>query len=84
MINLNKGIKRYKLLIVSAFLIALAQLFFWLSFEGVKASVASPITSTNAMFTALLAFIFLKEEVNLKKAMGILLVLTGIIIISFS
>jgi transporter family protein len=77
-----KNLGKYKQPFISAFLIALAQLFFWLSFEGVPASIASPISSTNAMFTAILAFVLLKEDMSKIKVIGIILVISGIIGIS--
>lgn len=74
-----KYYQRYRLPLLSAFLIGLAQLFFWLSFEGVNASIASPITSTNAMITAIFAIKFLKEPANFSKIIGILFVSVGIL-----
>jgi drug/metabolite transporter (DMT)-like permease len=76
--------QKYKLLFIAAFLIALAQLFFWLSFENTKASIASPITSTNSMFTVILTFIILKEQLDRKKLVGILFVFAGIVGIAFT
>lgn len=74
--------KKYKYSVISAFLIAVAQLFFWLAFEGTLASIASPITSTNTAFTAIFAFFILKERITISRVLGIFLVILGIIIIS--
>ncbi|GAB4283883.1 MAG: DMT family transporter [Candidatus Dojkabacteria bacterium] len=77
-------LKKYKFPLIAAFLIALAQFFFWLAFEGTKASIASPLTSTNTAFTALFAYFILKEKLGLRKTLGVCLVIIGILVTSLA
>lgn len=77
-----QDIKKYKLLLISPFLMALSMIFFWLSFENNLASIASPITSINTAFVVILAHFYLKEKITKKNLLGIILTLVGIIGIS--
>lgn len=58
-----------------------------LFFEAVKrghVSVASPIASTSPLWTTLFAYLLLGEPINITKALGIALAVTGIVLISLS
>ncbi len=76
-----RDFEKYRLSLIAAFLIALAQLFFWLSFENTLASVASPITSSVSMFTVIFAYLFLEESLGRVKILGVLFVFFGVVLL---
>lgn len=81
-VNVKREFAKYKFAILSGGLIALAQLFFWLAFEGSLASITSPITSSQVMFSVLLSFIILKERLTKRQYLGIFIIATSVILIS--
>lgn len=82
----NKAFLKYKkdyaLFCFAGIMFTVAQILFWLSFENTFASIASPLTSISPIFTIILARFLLKENLTLKKALGLFLVLVGTIGIS--
>lgn len=53
--------------------------FLWLSFSYAPASIASPITGSNGVFTVLLSRFLLKEKISKIKYLGIFLAFVGVI-----
>lgn len=53
--------------------------FLWLSFSYAPASIASPITGCNGVFTVLLSRFLLREKISLRKYLGIILAFIGVI-----
>lgn len=80
--RLKSDFSKYKFSVYSALLLGVAQLFFWLAFEFERASIASPVATSNAMFTVLFSYIILKERLNTNEYIGALLVATGVIILA--
>lgn len=74
---------KYVYSIVGAFIGVVAVLFFWLTFEATYASVASPLTATYPAFTALLAYLYLKERISRRSAVGIGIITAGVVGISY-
>lgn len=54
---------------------------FAMSYTDMRTGVTAAIATSNAVFTTLLAFALLREELTLKEWMGILTVVLGIIIL---
>ncbi len=57
---------------------------FFVAIKSGHISVASPIASTSPLWTALFAYVLLGEPINVTKALGILMAVTGIVLISLS
>jgi len=53
--------------------------FLWLSFSYAPASIASPITGSNGVFTVLLSRFLLREKISKIKYLGIFLAFVGVI-----
>lgn len=53
--------------------------FLWLSFSFIPASIASPITGSNGVFTVLLARVLLRERISKQKYIAIAVAFIGII-----
>jgi len=60
---------------------ALVRWLYFISLDRIGPSVSSSLLSTGPAFTAILAIIFLKEELTLFISLGIVLIITGIIIL---
>ncbi len=60
---------------------ALVRWFYFISLDRLGASVSASIASTGPAFTAILAIIFLKEKLTVSISLGIVLIITGIIIL---
>jgi len=74
----------HKYAFLSGLLSTLAVLTFWLSFELLPASVASPLTAVTPIFVFALGILFLKEKVSLKNTIALLIVTGGILLLSVS
>lgn len=74
----------HKYAFLSGLLSTLAVLTFWLSFELLPASVASPLTAITPIFVFALGILFLKEKISLKNALGLIVVVTGILLLSLN
>ncbi len=72
----------YKYSIFGSFLIAISMILFWQTYSMGYASVAAPITATSPIFLAILARIFLKEEITTKIFVGIVFAISGLILLS--
>ena len=60
---------------------ALVRWLYFISLDRIGPSVSSSLLSTGPAFTAILAIIFLKEELTVFISLGIVLIITGIIIL---
>jgi DME family drug/metabolite transporter len=63
---------------------ALVRWLYFISLDRLGPSVSSSLLSTAPAFTAILAIIFLKEKLTVSISLGILLIITGIIILEKS
>jgi len=63
---------------------ALVRWLYFISLDRLGASISATIGSTGPAFTAILAIIFLKEKLTLSISLGIVLIITGIIILQRS
>ena len=76
------GIKSIFFLVLSGILAGfVAQLVFYKALKTGEISRVIPITSCYPLFTFILGWIFLGEEVTLSKVMGMLLILGGIFLL---
>ena len=73
----------YRYAILGSLTISVGTLLFFLSFHYTLASIASPINSTYPVITILLALIFLKDKITPKNWLGLGLVITAVLGISF-
>jgi drug/metabolite transporter (DMT)-like permease len=74
---------KYKFAILGSFLNIVAVFFLWLAFSGSNLSIVSPLTAIYPGITILLAYVFLKERIKLKDFIGLIIIVTGVIGISF-
>ncbi|MCA9366563.1 EamA family transporter, partial [Candidatus Kaiserbacteria bacterium] len=72
----------HKYAFLSGLLSTLAVLMLWLAFEILPASVASPLTAVTPIFVFILGVTFLKEKVTFKNTLGLIIVTTGILLLS--
>ncbi|RKX70132.1 hypothetical protein DRP53_06025 [candidate division WOR-3 bacterium] len=70
------------LYIITGILGGVGTLFFYLAMESGKASVVVPISAQYIVVAAILAFIFLKEPVTMRKILGIIFATVAIILLS--
>jgi DME family drug/metabolite transporter len=63
---------------------ALVRWLYFVSLDRLGASISASIGSTAPVFTAILAIIFLKEKLTVSISLGIVLIITGIIILQRS
>jgi len=63
---------------------ALVRWLYFVSLDRLGASISASIGSTGPAFTAILAIIFLKEKLTVSISLGIVLIITGIIILQRS
>jgi uncharacterized membrane protein len=66
---------------VLAFLILVVIFFVLTALQASEITLVIPISQLSFLFTALLAFLFLKEKMNLMKAAGILMAVVSIAVI---
>ena len=74
--------KVYKYAFLSGLLGTLTIIALWLAFEALPASVASPLTALSPIFVFVLGIFFLKEKISLKNTFGLLVVISGVLILS--
>lgn len=55
-----------------------------LAFKGIPLSLGPVLDSTGYLFVTFFGVIFFKEKLNLKKSLGILTIIVGIVIYAFS
>ncbi len=65
--------------ILGNFFLPLGLLFLYLALSRGPASLVSPVTSTYPMITVILAFIYLREKINRRQAIGILITILGVV-----
>lgn len=78
-----KKLRQYKFALLGSLFIALGTLFLFLAFNFTLASIASPIVASYPVLTVVLALFFLKESIVLKDWIGLTILLTAILGISF-
>ena len=71
-------IASFRMTVVGIALLAIGFLFFNLSLASGQASLVATISSSYIAITAVLAYLFLKESINLRQALGILLIFIGV------
>jgi drug/metabolite transporter (DMT)-like permease len=81
--NTISQFKKYQYSIYGSFFSVITVLFLWLAFQDTFASIASPLTATYPGIMIALAYFFLKERVKLKDLIGLIIVITGVIGISY-
>lgn len=74
-----KRFKDYKYALLGGLFNIVGTGFLWLSFSYAPASIASPITGSNGVFTVLLSRFLLKEKISKIKYLGIFLAFVGVI-----
>jgi|GEM_PF-720488 len=74
----------HKYAFLAGLLNTLAVVTFWLSFELLPASVASPLTALSPIFVFILGIAFLKEKISLKNTIALLVVTIGVLLLSVS
>ena len=74
-----KKFKDYKFALLGGLFNIIGTGFLWLSFSYAPASIASPITGSNGVFTVLLSRFLLKEKISKIKYLGITLAFIGVI-----
>lgn len=74
----------HKYAFLSGLLSTLAVLTFWLAFELLPASIASPLTAVTPIFVFVLGITFLKEEVSFKNTLGLFIVVAGVLLLSLN
>ncbi|HWS49088.1 MAG TPA: DMT family transporter [Candidatus Methanoperedens sp.] len=74
-----KRFKDYKYALLGGLFNIIGTGFLWLSFSYAPASIASPITGSNGVFTVLLSRFLLKEKISKIKYLGIFLAFVGVI-----
>ena len=67
-----------------AFVMGISIVFTYISFkEGGPINVVVPIFNLSVLVTVLISVIFLEEHINLQTALGILLILTGMVLLLY-
>src|SRR6267154_2244057 len=67
---------------VSGILYMGAMLFYLRAIQSEEASVVAPLFQLSTLFTLLLAFVFLRETLNLRQLAGIGLIIAGVLALS--
>jgi drug/metabolite transporter (DMT)-like permease len=62
--------------------ISASMIFFWLAFDNLSASIASPLTATSPLVVIPLSVIFLKEKLTFLQVCSLILMVIGIIGVS--
>ncbi len=78
-----KNFEKYKFAILGSFLNIVAVFFLWLAFSSSDLSIVSPLTAIYPGITILLAYIFLKERIKVKDFIGLIIIVAGVIGISY-
>lgn len=76
-------VKTYRFALTGSFFNIIGTLCLWLAFARTYASIASPITGASPVIFVPLAVLFLGERLKKKDVMGIIIVITGIIGLSY-
>lgn len=78
-----KKFNLYKFAIFGSLITVISVLFLWLAFQDTFASIASPLTATYPGIMIILAYFFLKERVKPKDLAGLIVIIIGVIGISY-
>lgn len=70
--------------IVAAVLVILGTFALYYGLNKGKASVVVPLSSIGPAITAILAVIFLKEQLSIQQIFGIVMILSGVVVLSIS
>ncbi|WP_423793270.1 EamA family transporter [Methanocaldococcus indicus] len=69
--------------IIAGIFVVLGSLVLYYALYKGKASIVVPISSIGPAITVILSIIFLKETLTINQAIGVILILIGIILLSF-
>jgi drug/metabolite transporter (DMT)-like permease len=83
LVAIAKSPINYKHIILGSSLLSISTLCVFLAFEYTTASLAAPIIGSAPIFILIFANIFLKEKLSRKNAIGIVMVVIGILAASF-
>lgn len=81
--NTIRKFNQYKFAIFGSFMTVVSLIFLWLAFQDTYASIASPLTATYPGLMIILAYFFLKERVKPKDLAGLMVIILGVIGISY-
>lgn len=81
--NTIKHFSKYQYAIYGSFFNIITVLFLWLAFQDTFASIASPLTATYPGLMIILAYFFLKERIKVKDLLGLIVIIVGVIGISY-
>lgn len=82
-VNIISHFKKYKFALLGSLLNIITVFFLWLAFSSADLSVVSPLTAIYPGITILLAYLFLKERIKLKDFVGLIVIIAGVIGISY-
>lgn len=82
-VNIISHFQKYKFALLGSLLNIITVFFLWLAFSSSDLSVVSPLTAIYPGITILLAYLFLKERIKLKDFIGLIIIIIGIIGISY-
>lgn len=82
-VNIISHFKKYKFALLGSLLNIITVFFLWLAFSSADLSVVSPLTAIYPGITILLAYLFLKERIKLKDFIGLIVIISGVIGISY-
>lgn len=80
--NIFSTLLQKKQIFLGPLCIATSMIFFWLAFDSLDASIASPLTATTPLFVIPLSVLYLKEKLTLLQVISLVLIVSGIIGIS--
>jgi len=81
--NTIRQFNRYKYAIFGSLMTVVSLIFLWLAFADTYASIASPLTATYPGIMIILAYFFLKERIKLKDLLGLIVIIVGVVGISY-
>jgi bacterial/archaeal transporter family protein len=80
----KKSVRVYHLAFYGALFNVIGVVFYWMSFHTTFASIASPLVSTYGGITVIFALLFLKEKITKIQVIGIVLLTTGVMLLSLT
>lgn len=72
----------YKYAFFSGLLSTITLITFWLTFERLPASVASPLTGVTPIFVFVFGILMFKDKVSVKNTIGLTIVIAGVLFLS--
>lgn len=82
-VNIVSHFNKYKFALLGSFLNIVTVFFLWLAFSSANLSVVSPLTAIYPGITILLAYLFLKERIKFNDFVGLVVIIIGVIGISY-